>query len=110
MARFDERRQVKFITYAVWWIRQRIRKALAERTRIVRTPLSRAGDLRQIQRRIGQLSQHLGREPSCEEIAASAQLSVERTQAAIDLGQPDTSLNALLSGDSDRELSDISQN
>src|SRR5690348_16635034 len=67
--RFDESKGIKFISYAVWWIRQAILQALAEQSRIVRVPLNRAGDLHRIGKRAAALVQELGREPTHGEIA-----------------------------------------
>jgi RNA polymerase primary sigma factor len=67
--RFDEKRGFKFISYAVWWIRQSIMQALAEQSRIVRLPLNRIGSLTKINKTFSELEQKFQREPSTEEIA-----------------------------------------
>src|SRR5687767_15428636 len=67
--RFDEKRGFKFISYAVWWIRQSIMQALAEQSRIVRLPLNRVGSISKIARTFSELEQKFQREPSPEEIA-----------------------------------------
>src|SRR5260221_14551467 len=67
--RFDETRGFKFISYAVWWIRQSILQALAEQSRIVRLPLNRVGSLNKISKTFSELEQKYEREPSPEELA-----------------------------------------
>ena len=91
--RFDETRGFKFITYAVWWIRQAMLRALAEHGKIARPPLSRVNDLQKVERWTGILAQKLGRDPTPEEIANSAELSLERTHNALYMAQPDVSLD-----------------
>jgi RNA polymerase primary sigma factor len=67
--RFDETRGFKFISYAVWWIRQSILQALAEQSRIVRLPLNQVGSLNKINKAYSKLEQEFEREPSAEELA-----------------------------------------
>jgi RNA polymerase primary sigma factor len=92
--RFDETRGFKFITYAVWWIRQAILKALAEQGRIARPPMSQINDLQKVEKESGLLAQQLGRAPTFEEIAARVDLSLERTRNAFTVSQQDVSLDA----------------
>ena len=92
--RFDETRGFKFITYAVWWIRQAILKALAEQGRIARPPMSQINDLQKVEKESGLLAQQLGRAPTFEEIAARVDLSLERTRNAFVVSQQDVSLDA----------------
>src|SRR5215204_4001345 len=73
--RFDEERGFKFISYAVWWIRQAMLQSLAEHSRIVRLPLNRAGTLYRIGKVSRQLDQELGRAPTPDEIAARLNIS-----------------------------------
>jgi RNA polymerase primary sigma factor len=92
--RFDETRGFKFITYAVWWIRQAILKALAENGKIARPPMSQINDLQKIEKESSALAQELGRAPTFDEIAASVDISLERTRNALEVGQQDVSLDA----------------
>lgn len=73
--RFDETRGFKFISYAVWWIRQSILQALAEQSRVVRLPLNRVGAINKIGRALEQLEKAYGREPSMEEIAEKMEMT-----------------------------------
>jgi RNA polymerase primary sigma factor len=73
--RFDETRGFKFISYAVWWIRQSILQALAEQSRIVRLPLNRVGSLNKISKTFSELEQKFEREPSAEELAEVLQVT-----------------------------------
>ena len=92
--RFDESRGFKFITYAVWWIRQAILKALAEQSRVARPPMSQVNDLQKVERTTASLTQRLGRAPTPEEVAADAHISLDRTRNAMELDQNDVSLDA----------------
>ena len=92
--RFDESRGFKFITYAVWWIRQAILKALAEQGKIARPPMSQLNDLQKIEKDSGALAHRLGRAPTFEEIAAHVDISRERTFNAVRVGQQDISFDA----------------
>ena len=92
--RFDETRGFKFITYAVWWIRQAILKALAEQGKIARPPMSQINDLQKIEKESGFLAQQLGRVPTFEEIADRVDISAERTRNAFEVSQQDVSLDA----------------
>lgn len=97
--RFDETRGFKFITYAVWWIRQGILKALAEQSRAARPPMSQVNDLQKVEKNAARLTQELGRAPTAEEIAVRADMSLERAHNALELSQHDVSLDAPLSGE-----------
>jgi RNA polymerase primary sigma factor len=92
--RFDASRGTRFITYAVWWIRQSILKALAEHGRVTRLPMSQIGDWRRIEKELDELTQELGREPTLEELTASTQLSDTRAYHALEAGKPPVSFDA----------------
>jgi len=92
--RFDEDRGFKFITYAVWWIKQAILKALAENGKIARPPMSQINDLQKIEKESGALSQVLGRDPTYREIAEQVDISAERTRNAMEVSQQDISFDA----------------
>jgi RNA polymerase primary sigma factor len=91
--RFDETRGFKFITYAVWWIRQAMLRALAEHGKAARPPMSQVNDLQRIEKETGHLAQILGRAPTYDEILANGELSAERTFNAMVVGQQDLSLD-----------------
>jgi len=94
IGRFDETRGFKFITYAVWWIRQAILKALAEQGKATRPPMSQVNDLQKIEKQANFLSQKLGRAPTYEEVVAQVDISSERTRNAMVIAQQDISLDA----------------
>src|SRR6187402_448894 len=75
--RFDETKGFKFISYAVWWIRQSILQAIAEQSRIVRLPLNRVGDISKIAKAASQLEQQYERQPTPEEVAESLEITAE---------------------------------
>lgn len=102
--RFDETRGFKFITYAVWWIRQAILKALAEQGKIARPPMSQINDLQKIEKESSALSQVLGRSPSYSEVAEHVDISAERTHNAMVVSQQDLSFDAPAYPDEDTPL------
>src|SRR5688572_3093453 len=104
--KFDPDQGVKFISYAVWWIRQAILASLARQGRTVRVPLNRTADLSRIIRTAETLRQQLRREPTPEEIAASTGLSLDVVQSLAALNTADVRLDAPLDPDGERSLID----
>jgi RNA polymerase primary sigma factor len=97
--RFDEKRGYKFISYAVWWIRQAMLQALAEQSRIVRLPLNRAGTLYRIGKAARQLDQELGRAPEVSEIAEKLKLPHDEVRDTMQIANSHLSLDASFSND-----------
>ena len=108
--RFDETRGFKFISYAVWWIRQSILQALAEQSRIVRLPLNKVGLTNKIQKAFSQLEQEFEREPSPEELAELLQLETEEVSATLGIGGRHISMDTPLSEGEDSTLIDVMEN
>ena len=94
--RFDETRGFKFISYAVWWIRQSILQALAEQSRIVRLPLNKVGLTNRIQKAFSQLEQEFEREPSPEELAEILELETEEVSATLGIAARHISMDTPL--------------
>ena len=99
--RFDEKRGYKYISYAVWWIRQAMLQSLAEHSRIVRLPLNRAGTLYRIGKASRQLDQELGRAPNAREIAKRLKLSEEEVEDTMHIANTHVSLDDPYSTDQD---------
>jgi RNA polymerase primary sigma factor len=108
--RFDETRGFKFISYAVWWIRQSILQALAEQSRIVRLPLNKVGLTNRIQKAYSQLEQQFEREPSPEELAEVLELDIEEVRSTIGIGGRHISVDTPLSEGEDNTLIDVMEN
>lgn len=105
--RFDEKRGFKFISYAVWWIRQSIMQALAEQSRIVRLPLNRVGSLSKISKTFSELEQKFQREPSTEEVAEVIGISSEEVLANLKVSGRHVSVDAPFAQGEEGSLLDV---
>jgi RNA polymerase primary sigma factor len=105
--RFDEQRGFKFISYAVWWIRQSIMQALAEQSRIVRLPLNRVGSLSKINKTFAELEQKFQREPSTEEIAEVIGVTVEDVLENLKVAGRHVSMDAPFVTGEENSLNDV---
>lgn len=105
--RFDETKGFKFISYAVWWIRQAILQALAEQSRIVRLPLNRVGALHKIGKTSSGLEQEFGREPSANEIADELEMSPYEVMDTLKISSRHLSLDAPFNDGEDNRLLDV---
>lgn len=92
--RFDETKGFKFISYAVWWIRQSILQAIAEQSRMVRLPLNQIGALNKVRKVLVKLEQQYGREPSAEEISEVVDLSFNQVKDVLRINQRPVSMDA----------------
>jgi RNA polymerase primary sigma factor len=108
--RFDETRGFKFISYAVWWIRQSILQALAEQSRIVRLPLNKIGSINKINKAYAALEQELEREPKPGEIAEYLEISIEEVKESQKNTGRHVSMDAPLIQDEDNNLYDVLRN
>jgi RNA polymerase primary sigma factor len=108
--RFDETRGFKFISYAVWWIRQSILQALAEQSRIVRLPLNKVGLSNRIAKAYQQLEQEFEREPSAEELAYILEVPLEEVRATMGVGLRHVSMDSPISEGEDGTLADMMEN
>ena len=108
--RFDETRGFKFISYAVWWIRQSILQALAEQSRIVRLPLNKVGLTNRIQKAFSQLEQQFEREPSAEELAELLNMELDEVSASLSISSRHISMDTPISEGEDGTLLDVLEN
>jgi RNA polymerase primary sigma factor len=105
--RFDEKRGFKFISYAVWWIRQSIMQALAEQSRIVRLPLNRVGSLNKISKTFSELEQKFQREPSTEEVAEVIGVTTEEVRDNLKVSGRHVSMDAPFAQGEENSLLDV---
>jgi RNA polymerase primary sigma factor len=105
--RFDETRGFKFISYAVWWIRQSILQALAEQSRIIRLPLNQVGSLNKIKKATSKLEQEFERTPSAEEIAEKLEMPDYKIDAAKKITTRYISMDAPLTQDDETKFLDV---
>lgn len=108
--RFDETRGFKFISYAVWWIRQSILQALAEQSRIVRLPLNRVGSLNKISKTFSELEQKFEREPSPEELAEVLEVTTSEVVDTMKISGRHVSMDAPFVQGEDNTLLDVLEN
>ncbi len=107
--RFDETRGFKFISYAVWWIRQAILQSLAEQARIVRLPVNKIGSINKINRALARLEQEYEREPSSQEIAETLEMVPEEVKDALKTNSRTVSMDAPISAEEDNNMYDVLQ-
>ncbi len=108
--RFDETRGFKFISYAVWWIRQSILQAIAEQARIVRLPLNQVGSLNRINKAFSKLEQKFEREPSADEIAEILEIGEDKVFDSMKIAGRHVSVDAPFRDDEDGNLLDVLAN
>jgi len=108
--RFDETRGFKFISYAVWWIRQSILQALAEQSRIVRLPLNKVGSLNKINKAFSALEQEYEREPSPDELADQLEISLDEVETTLSVAARHVSMDAPFVDGEDNSLLDVLEN
>ena len=105
--RFDETRGFKFISYAVWWIRQSILQALAEQSRIVRLPLNKVGSLNKINKAFSELEQEYEREPSSDELAEMLNIPTTEVETTLSVAARHVSMDAPFVEGEDNSLLDV---
>lgn len=109
-SRFDETRGFKFISYAVWWIRQSIMQALAEQSRIVRLPLNRVSSLNKISRTFSELEQKFQRDPSADELADVLEIATEEVSDNLKISNRHVSMDAPFVTGEGNSLLDVLEN
>ena len=105
--KFDETRGFKFISYAVWWIRQSILQAIAEQSRLVRLPLNQVGSVNKITRELNKFEQEHERKPSVDEIAERVDLPEDKIAAAVKATSPPVSMDAPIADGEDSSMIDF---
>jgi RNA polymerase primary sigma factor len=105
--KFDWRRGFKFSTYATWWIRQSVQRAVANNAHVIRVPVHVVERRQKLARVAGRLETQLGREPSLEELAEATGLPVQHVQEALGAAEASVSLNQSVGGDEEGELGDL---
>jgi RNA polymerase primary sigma factor len=107
--RFDETRGFKFISYAVWWIRQAILQSLAEQARIVRLPVNKIGSINRINRTFARLEQEYEREPSSQEIAETLEMITEEVKEVLKTNGRTVSMDAPINVEEENNMYDVLQ-
>jgi len=108
--RFDETKGFKFISYAVWWIRQSILQAIAEQSRVVRLPLNKVGSINKLHKAYSKLEQENDRTPTAEELAEMVDLPKEKVEKTLQLSGKPLSMDAPFDDDEDGSLLDVMEN
>ena len=109
-SRFDETRGFKFISYAVWWIRQSILQAIAEQSRIIRLPLNQVGSLSRIHKAFSSLEQKFEREPSYEELAYITEIPIDKISEMMRVSGRHVSMDAPFANGEESTLLDVIEN
>ena len=101
---YDETKNFKFISYAVWWIRQAILLALSEQTRIIKVPMNKVGDIQKINKIVVRLEQKIGRKPTLEEISEETDISIAEVQACLEINKSHFSLDTTIVEEDDFKI------